>query len=70
MARCLVTGNRGYIGSPLSFALKDLGHEVCGIDLVDGEDILDGLKDQLAEENESADNKLGNIIELIEKEYE
>ena len=34
------------------------------------EDILDGLKDQLAEENESADNKLGNIIELIEKEYE
>jgi len=34
------------------------------------ENILDGLKDQLAEENESADNKLGNIIELIEKEYE
>ena len=34
------------------------------------EDILDGLKDQLSEENESADSVLGNLIELIEKEYE
>ena len=34
------------------------------------ENILDGLKDQLAEENESADSILGNVIELIEKEYE
>jgi predicted peroxiredoxin len=34
------------------------------------EDILDGLKDQLSEENESAENELGNLIELIEKEYE
>ena len=32
--------------------------------------ILDGLKDQLSEENESADSVLGNLIELIEKEYE
>ena len=34
------------------------------------EDILNGLKDQLSEENESAENELGNLIELIEKEYE
>ena len=34
------------------------------------EDILDGLKDQLVEENESANNELAILIELIEKEYE
>ena len=34
------------------------------------EDILDGLKDQLVEENESAVNELAILIELIEKEYE
>ena len=34
------------------------------------EDILDGLKDQLVEENETADNELAILIELIEKEYE
>ena len=32
--------------------------------------ILDGLKDQLVEENETADNELAILIELIEKEYE
>lgn len=39
MARCLVTGHKGYIGSRLTRKLKDLGHEVEGIDLVDGHDI-------------------------------
>ena len=34
------------------------------------EDILDGLKDQLVEENENAERGLGELIELIEKEYE
>jgi nucleoside-diphosphate-sugar epimerase len=43
MSRCLVTGHKGYIGSRLYKKLKSLGHEVRGIDLVDGEDILDGL---------------------------
>ena len=39
MARCLVTGHRGYIGSRLFQALRDLGHEVVGIDIKDGNDI-------------------------------
>ena len=33
MARCLVTGHEGYIGSKLFRELKNLGHEVVGIDL-------------------------------------
>ena len=43
MSRCLVTGHKGYIGSRLFKKLEQLGHEVKGIDLVDGEDILDGM---------------------------
>ena len=39
MARCLVTGHAGYIGSKLFEKLKELGHEVYGIDLRDGGDI-------------------------------
>jgi len=39
MAKCLVTGHRGYIGSRLFKKLKDLGHDVQGIDLVDSDDI-------------------------------
>jgi UDP-glucose 4-epimerase len=35
MARCLVTGHRGYIGSHLYTALQSQGHEVLGIDLND-----------------------------------
>ena len=33
MARCLVTGHKGYIGSKLFKALQDAGHSVLGIDL-------------------------------------
>ena len=33
MARCLVTGHKGYIGSKLYAKLQDLGHEVYGIDM-------------------------------------
>lgn len=33
MARCLVTGHKGYIGAKLFRALEEQGHEVMGIDL-------------------------------------
>tara|TARA_R110000822_G_scaffold8451_11_gene33217 strand:+ start:9350 stop:10252 length:903 start_codon:yes stop_codon:yes gene_type:complete len=34
MARCLVTGHKGYIGSKLFSRLVELGHEVEGLDIV------------------------------------
>tara|TARA_Y100001963_G_scaffold148284_1_gene225923 strand:- start:1353 stop:2231 length:879 start_codon:yes stop_codon:yes gene_type:complete len=40
MARCLVTGHKGYIGSEVYRQLIEAGHKVMGIDLVDGHDIL------------------------------
>jgi UDP-glucose 4-epimerase len=48
MARCLVTGHKGYIGSHLFTTLTELGHEVIGIDLKEGVDILSysGLKER------------------------
>jgi UDP-glucose 4-epimerase len=45
MAKCLVTGHKGYIGSHLFKRLSDLGHDVIGVDLKDGEDILYCLPD-------------------------
>ena len=47
MARCLVTGHKGYIGSKLYSALQDAGHEVMGIDLREEQpkDILKVLKE-------------------------
>jgi len=47
MARCLVTGHKGYIGSKLYRRLKELGHEVMGIDLNDevSHDIIKELKE-------------------------
>jgi UDP-glucose 4-epimerase len=44
MSKCLVTGHKGYIGSRLYNELEELGHEVRGIDLLEEEDILDGLE--------------------------
>jgi len=35
MAKCLVTGHKGYIGSRVIRRLRSLGHEVMGIDLND-----------------------------------
>jgi len=40
MVKCLVTGHKGYIGSHLLERLTALGHDVVGIDIKDGEDIL------------------------------
>jgi nucleoside-diphosphate-sugar epimerase len=35
MARCLITGHKGYIGSRLYSKLQERGHEVMGVDLQD-----------------------------------
>ena len=47
MARCLVTGHCGYIGSKVFQELREQGHEVLGIDLNDsvGRDILKVLRE-------------------------
>lgn len=47
MSRCLVTGHKGYIGAKLFQALKDLNHEVVGIDLKDeySKDIINILSE-------------------------
>ena len=47
MSRCIVTGHKGYIGSKLYEKLKNLGHEVLGIDLKDNCDVnsLQGLQE-------------------------
>jgi len=45
MAKVLVTGHKGYIGSHLFKKLKTLGHDVIGIDLLEGKNILDYLKE-------------------------
>jgi len=45
MARCLITGHKGYIGSALYKKLKELGHEVRGIDLFENHNILHDLKE-------------------------
>jgi UDP-glucose 4-epimerase len=42
MARCLVTGHKGYIGSKLFRKLKELGHDVYGID-TEAKDISEKL---------------------------
>ena len=44
--KILVTGHKGYIGSHLYDELKRLGHNVAGVDLKDGEDILFCLPDE------------------------
>ena len=43
--RILVTGHKGYIGSHLYNDLIRLGYDVTGIDLKDGEDVLECLPD-------------------------
>ena len=45
MSKCLVTGHCGYIGSKVFAKLKELGHEVRGIDLQEGMDVIHHLGD-------------------------
>ena len=40
MAKCLVTGHKGYVGSRLFNCLRKMGHTTHGIDLKDGQDLL------------------------------
>jgi len=42
----MVTGHMGYIGQNLFWKLNSLGHNVMGIDLKMGEDILDGFQEK------------------------
>ena len=50
MARCLVTGHKGYIGSRLFQKLKLLGHNVIGIDL--NEEISKDINKVLCEDSD------------------
>ena len=44
--KILVTGHKGYIGSHIYKTLEDKGHEVHGIDIKDGDDILHCLPNE------------------------
>lgn len=46
MSKILVTGHKGYIGGHLFHRLQALSHDVRGIDLKDGEDVLHRLPDE------------------------
>jgi nucleoside-diphosphate-sugar epimerase len=51
MARCLVTGHKGYIGSRLYAELKKQGHDVVGVDMKDSPDddiLLPGCLEDLS----------------------
>ena len=50
MSKCIVTGHMGFIGSELFSTLKTAGHEVMGIDLKDGNDILEVLREDKIEQ--------------------
>jgi len=43
--KCLVTGHKGYIGNKMYKRLLELGHNVRGIDLKEGENIISCLPD-------------------------
>tara|TARA_R100000808_G_C2155443_1_gene167939 strand:+ start:4128 stop:5012 length:885 start_codon:yes stop_codon:yes gene_type:complete len=64
MAKCLVTGHKGYIGSRLYAKLKELGHEVMGIDL--NEEVPHDIITCLAED---ADGKFHPHYADFEPEY-
>ena len=42
--KVLVTGHKGFIGTRLCEKLKELKHEIVGIDVREGTDILEALE--------------------------
>ena len=44
--KCLVTGHKGYIGNKMYKRLLELGHNIRGIDLKEGENIISCLPDE------------------------
>ena len=64
MAKCLVTGHRGYIGGKLFSKLIELGHEVIGIDLQD--EVSHDVAKVLAEDD---DGKFHPYYANFEPEY-
>ena len=46
MAKCLVTGHKGYVGSRLFNCLRKMGHTTYGLDLKDGQDLLGCLPNE------------------------
>ena len=62
MSRCLVTGYKGYIGAHLYKALVSAGHQVAGIDLLDGKEF--DLSSMF-----SKGNKTEDIIVKFKPEY-
>jgi nucleoside-diphosphate-sugar epimerase len=65
MAKCLVTGHKGYIGSKLFKRLKELGHDVIGIDLLE----QGAPKDVIKVLEESADGKFHPHYYNFQPEY-
>ena len=68
MARCLVTGHRGYIGSRLLAELKKQGHEVMGIDIKPNDRGLDGHDINVAL-REDSDGKFHPYFYNFKPEY-
>lgn len=58
MAKILITGNRGFVGSATEKLLVENGHEVVGFDLMDGRDIRDGVQFEDCIKNERPDRIL------------
>ena len=68
MARCLVTGHRGYIGSRLLAELKKQGHEAMGIDIKPNDRGLDGHNINVAL-REDSDGKFHPYFYNFKPEY-
>jgi nucleoside-diphosphate-sugar epimerase len=59
--RILVTGHCGHAGVPIARHLEDLGHEVVGLDCVEGSDLLDVAQVKRAAEGCTAIVHLGAL---------